>query len=73
MAKTVMGTIAMGIFCVGIFLAGIFPTDVPVELPTHRGLIHGFAALIALFSLAVAMIVWGRSFRKNDGLKSISK
>ena len=73
MAKTVMGTIIMGMFCLNIFLAGIFPTDVPVELPTNRGLIHGFAALIALFSLAVAMIAWGRSFRKNDGLKSISK
>ena len=70
---SVPGSIASGVFCVGIFLAGIFPTDVPVELPTNRGLIYSFAALIALFSLAVAMIAWGRSFRKNDGLKSISK
>ena len=68
-----MGTIVMGMFCLGILLAGIFPTSVLVEPPTHRGLIHGLAALIALFSLAVVMIALGRSFRKNDMLKSISK
>jgi hypothetical protein len=67
------GCIATGIFCVGIFLAGIFPTDLPVEPPTPRGLIHGLSALIALFCLGVSMIAWGNSFRRNGGLKSISK
>ena len=59
MAKTVMGTIIMGMFCLNIFLAGIFPTDVPVELPTNRGLIYGYAALLALYSLGISMKAWG--------------
>jgi hypothetical protein len=60
--------ITLGIFCVGIFLVAIFPTDIPGELPTVRGLIHGFAALIALTSLGISMIAWGTVFKKNNYL-----
>lgn len=67
------GWIATSIFCVGILSAGIFPTNLPVEPPTPRGLIHGLAALLALFSLSISMMAWGKAFRKNDRLKSISK
>jgi len=67
------GCITLGIFSVGILLAGIFPTDVPVEPPTPRGLVHGFAALIALFSLAISMMAWGNVFKKNENWKSFAK
>ena len=52
----------------------IFPTDVPAVLsPTPRGLIHGFAALIALIVLGVAMIAWGVVFKKNENWKGLEK
>lgn len=70
---SVTGCITLGIFSVGILLAGIFPTDVPVEPPTARGLVHGFAALIALFSLGISMMAWGNVFKKNGSWKSMSK
>ncbi len=63
------GCITLGIFSVGILLAGIFPTDLPGNPPTPRGLIHGFAALIALLSLAISMMAWGVVFKKNVGRK----
>jgi uncharacterized membrane protein YidH (DUF202 family) len=65
--------ITFGIFSVGILLAGIFPTDVPVEPPTTRGLILGFAALIALLNLGISMIAWGNVFKKNENWKSFAK
>ncbi len=61
--------ITLGVFCVGIFLAAIFPTDVPAFPQTTVGLIHGFAALIALLNLGISMISWGISFKKNNDLK----
>lgn len=63
------GKITLGIFCVGIFLAAIFPTDVPAFPQTTVGLIHAFAALIALLNLGISMIAWGISFKKNNDLK----
>ncbi|MEO8772449.1 MAG: DUF998 domain-containing protein [Ferruginibacter sp.] len=65
--------ITLGIFCVGILLVSIFPTDVPVVPPTARGLIHGFAALIALINLAIAMIAWGFVFKKNENWKNFAR
>ncbi len=66
--------ITLGIFCAGTLLFSIFPTDVPVVLrPTPRGLIHGFAALIALIVLGVAMIAWGVVFNKNERWKGLKK
>ncbi len=65
--------IAISIFCLGIVLAGIFPTDLPQALPTPGGLMHGFAALIALFSLAVSMIAWGIVFKKTEDWKRFAK
>ena len=64
--------ITLSIFCVGMLLVAIFPTDVPVDPPTPRGLIHGFAALIALTSLGISMIVWGVVFKKNNNLKNLA-
>lgn len=64
--------ITLGIFCVGILLVAIFPTDVPVEPPSPRGLVHGFAALIALVSLGISMIAWGVVFKKNNNLKKLA-
>ncbi|MCX6205789.1 MAG: DUF998 domain-containing protein [Bacteroidetes bacterium] len=64
-----LGIITLSIFCIGIFLAGIFPTDIPGEQRTIEGLIHGFAALIALLNLGISMIAWGISFKKNYALK----
>ena len=69
---SVTGCITLGIFSVGILLAGIFPTDVPVEPPTARGLVHGFAALIALFSLGISMMAWENVFKKNNNLKKLA-
>ncbi len=66
-------SISIVIFCIGILLAGILPTDVPVEPPTLHGLIHGFAALIALFSLGISMIAWGNVFKKIISWKSFAK
>lgn len=63
----------LGFFSIGILLAGIFPTDVPGFPQTTDGLIHGLAALFALLSLAISMIVWGISFKKNDELKTFAK
>ena len=64
--------ITLGIFCAGMLLVAIFPTDIPGELPTARGLIHGFAALIALTSLGISMIAWGVVFKKNNTLKRLA-
>ena len=65
--------ITLGIFCAGMLLVAIFPTDVPVEPPTSRGLIHGFAALIALTSLGISMIAWGVTFKTNNTLHKLAK
>jgi hypothetical membrane protein len=67
------GCVTLGIFSAGILLAGIFPTDLPGNPPTTRGLIHGFAALIALLNLGISMIAWGIVFKKNANWKSFSK
>ena len=64
--------ITLSIFCIGMLLVAIFPTDIPGELPTPHGLIHGFAALIALTSLGISMIVWGVVFKKNNNLKNLA-
>jgi hypothetical protein len=69
----VTGCITLGIFSAGILLAGIFPTDLPGDPPTPRGLIHGFAALIALLSLCISMIAWGKIFKKKERWKSFAK
>lgn len=65
--------ITLIIFCVGMLLVAIFPTDIPGELPTDRGLIHGFAALIALTGLGFSMIAWGVVFKKNNTLHKLAK
>lgn len=65
--------ITLSIFCLGILLAAIFPTDLPGNTPTTAGLIHGFAALIALLNLGISMIVWGVSFKKHHHLKRLAK
>jgi hypothetical protein len=67
------GCITLGIFSVGILLAGIFPTDLPGNPPTPCGLIHGFAALIALLNLGISMIAWRNVFKKNESWKSFAK
>jgi hypothetical protein len=67
------GCVTLGIFSAGILLAGIFPTDLPGEPPTPRGLIHGFAALIALLNLGISMIAWGNVFKKKESWKSFAK
>lgn len=64
--------ITLSIFCVGMLLVAIFPTDIPGAVPTVRGLIHGFAALIALTSLGISMIAWGIVFKKNNTLKKLA-
>jgi hypothetical protein len=69
-----LSKITLCIFCVGSLLFSIFPTDVPVVLPpTPRGLIHGFAALIALTVLGIAMIAWAAVFKRNQNWKSLAK
>jgi Protein of unknown function (DUF998) len=65
--------ITLAIFCVGMLLVAIFPTDIPGELPTARGLTHGFAALIALTNLGISMITWGVAFKKNNSLHKLAK
>lgn len=65
--------ITLGIFCVGMLLVAIFPTDIPVEQPTASGLIHGFAALIALASLGISMLSWSFVFKKNYRFKKLAK
>lgn len=65
--------ITLGFFCAGMLLVAIFPTDIPGEPPTPRGLIHGFAALIALASLGISMIAWGIVFKKNNHLHKLAK
>ncbi len=65
--------ITLSIFSLGILLAAIFPTDLPGNTPTTRGLIHGFAALIALLNLGISMIVWGIAFKKNNELKKFGR
>jgi len=65
--------ITSGIFCAGILLAAIFPTDLPADPPTAGGLIHGFAALIALLSLGISMIALGTVFKKYNTLKKMAK
>jgi hypothetical protein len=72
-SASLTGKITLGIFCIGIFLAAIFPTDVPAFPQTSVGLIHGFAALIALLNLGISMIAWGMSFKKINELKKIAK
>jgi hypothetical protein len=67
------GCITLGILSVGILLAGIFPTDLPGEPPTPRGLVHGFAALIALLNFGISMIAWGIVFKRNESWKSFAK
>lgn len=65
--------ITMGIFCVGMLLVATFPTDVPVIPPTLCGLIHGFAALIALICLGITMIAWRAVFKRNENWKGFAK
>jgi Protein of unknown function (DUF998) len=72
-SASLTGKITLGIFCAGIFLAALFPTDVPAFPQTTVGMIHGFAALIALFNLSISMIAWGISFQKNNEFKKIAK
>lgn len=67
------GMVTFGIFCIGSILIAIFPTDVPVIPPTFHGLIHGFAALIALIDLPIAMIFLGYVFKENENWKSLAK
>ncbi|MBD1395078.1 DUF998 domain-containing protein [Mucilaginibacter glaciei] len=59
-SKTAITTLV--IWCIGAFLFSIFTTDLPGETPTPQGLIHGLSALIALFSLGIAIIAWGFTF-----------
>jgi hypothetical protein len=65
--------ITLIIFCLGILLAAIFPTDIPGDPPTPRGLIHGFAALIAFINIGISMIAWGVVFKKNNNFISLAK
>lgn len=65
--------ITLSIFSLGILFAGIFPTDLPGNTPTTGGLIHGFAALIALLNIGISMIAWGVAFKKQDHLKRLAK
>lgn len=65
--------ITLSVFCLGILLAAIFPTDLPGNTPTTGGLIHGFAALIALLNLGISMIAWGIAFKKNNELKRFGR
>ena len=65
--------ITLSLFCIGSFLFTIFPTDIPVNKPTPRGLVHGFSALLALLNLGIAMIVWGFVFKKTRHWSSLAK
>jgi hypothetical protein len=65
--------ITLCVFCLGILLAGIYPTDLPGNTPTMGGLIHGFAALIALLNLGISMLAWGVTFKKQHHFKKLAK
>lgn len=64
--------ITLGFFSIGILLAGVFPTDILGFPQTTAGLIHGFAALIALLSLGISIIAWGISFKNNHEFKKFA-
>ena len=65
--------ITLSLWCLGMLLAALFKTDVPVEKTTVKGLIHGFAALLAFINLGIAMIAWGFIFNRNNNWKDIAK
>ena len=65
--------ITLSLWCLGMLLAALFKTDVPVEKTTVKGLIHGFAALLAFINLGIAMIAWGFIFNRNNNWKNIAK
>ena len=69
---TAIAIITVGIFSMGILLAGIFPTDVGTKPPTVGGLIHGFAALVALASLAISMMALGMVFKRSEGWRKFA-
>lgn len=71
--SSIICKITLGLFSIGILLAGIFPTDVSGFPQTTVGLIHGFAALIALLNLAISIIAWGISFKNNDEFKKFAR
>ncbi len=68
-----ISVITLSLWCVGMLLAALFKTDVPVEKTTVKGLIHGFAALLAFINLGIAMIAWGFIFNRNNNWKNIAK
>jgi hypothetical protein len=64
-----ISVITLSLWCLGMLLAALFKTDVPVEKTTVKGLIHGFAALLAFINLGIAMIAWGFIFNRNNNWK----
>jgi hypothetical protein len=68
-----ISVITLSLWCLGMLLAALFKTDVPVEKITVKGLIHGFAALLAFINLGIAMIAWGFIFNRNNNWKNIAK
>lgn len=64
---------SLGIWCISLFLIAIFPTNLPKELPTIENNIHNLSAFFAFLSLAIAMILWGRDFRKQSDWQNLSK
>lgn len=68
-----ISVITLSLWCLGMLLAALFKTDVPVEKTTVKGLIHGFAALLAFINLGIAMIAWGFIFNRNNNWKNIAK
>ncbi len=61
------------IWGISMLLTGLFKTDLPGSPPTPKGLIHGIAALIAFINLGIAMISWGRVFKKNKNWYTLAK
>jgi hypothetical protein len=67
------GIITLVLWCGCTFLFSIFVTDIPGDRPTPQGLIHGFAALIALLNLSITMLAWGHIFNRNGSWRNMAK
>ena len=70
---SIFSLIFLAIWCVSLFLVAIFPTNLPKEIHSTVNKIHNLSALFAFLSLPIAMITWGRDFRKLSDWNNLSK
>lgn len=70
---SIFSLIFFAVWCISLFLLSIFPTNLPGEVSSTVNNIHNFAALFAFLSLAIAMITWGKDFRKHSNWHNLSK